>query len=192
MQPPPPCRSACSLQKEDAGGSPGATSLNPLIWEQIPFEVALPCLLVFHNPLDEAFAEMAVRMLHREIVALPIEAEAVRWCCHPPGRQLQPFRAKFPLHSPRGCFSFHSSLSPSLWLPLQRHPSPSTKPCGPGVRPGLHKPIPLMPCGSQLLLGHRGERRRRCSFVHCLLVKGRRPEHLLPWTGQNIFSWMGL
>lgn len=112
LQPPPPCWSACSLQKEDAGGSPGPMSVNPLIWEQIPIEVALPCLLLVHNLLDEAFAETAVRMLHGETVALPMEVEAVRWCCHPPGRQLQPFRAKFPLHSPRGLGFFFTAPSP--------------------------------------------------------------------------------
>lgn len=52
MQQPPPCRSACFLQKEDAGGS---LSLNSLIQEQMPFEVALLCLLLVRDPQDEAF-----------------------------------------------------------------------------------------------------------------------------------------
>lgn len=56
MQPPPPCRSACSQQKEHAGGSPDATCLNPLIREHIPFEVAFPCLPLVCDPLGEAFA----------------------------------------------------------------------------------------------------------------------------------------
>lgn len=56
MQPPLPYQSACSLQKEDARGNPGAASLNLLVQGQIPFEIALPSFLLVHNLLDEAFA----------------------------------------------------------------------------------------------------------------------------------------
>lgn len=33
-----------------------ATSLKRLIQKQIPFEVALPCLLLIRDPLEEAFS----------------------------------------------------------------------------------------------------------------------------------------
>lgn len=134
---------------------------------------------------------MAVRMLHREMMALPVVAEAVRWCCHPPGQHYSPSEPNSLCTAQRGVLFFHSSLSPSFWLPLRRGSTPSVKPHGPGVTLGLHKPIALILFCSQLQLGHCGGRGRRCSFVCCLLVKGR-TEHILPWIGQSIFNWMGI
>lgn len=133
-----------------------------------------------------------MRMPRRETVALPKEAEAVGWCCHPPGRLYSPLEPNSLCTAQGRWFLLHGSLSPSFWLSLRRRSTPSTKPHGPRIRPGQCKPIPLMLCGSQLPLGHHGEGGRRCSFVCCLLVKGRRTERLLPWMGQSIFSWMGI
>lgn len=74
LQPPPPCQSAeCSLQEEEAGGSPCATSLNTdngiillLKWHS--------CLLLVHNLLDEAFDLPEKRCISRD--GCPCQADS--------------------------------------------------------------------------------------------------------------------